>query len=671
MLPVDPALRDTVSPMLRGGLGLDTVAETRDELLAIAAEVESAGSWYWPVRDLVARHLAEVRNVGSSSEIYLAVAGSEGAGKSTLINGLVGDNVTPTDPHRATTVAPVFIMNALSTLPVFEVEFESGDQVQCADSDEFFQYLAQQHNPRNEKQVRRGVVRIQNDVLAAGLVVIDLPGTEGIEQEAARTSLEFARGHVPILIGVERSRSYGPLARTLSSFARHGRVPVAAVVANVPLDPFMGETGQSTYMRRHREAVGEGIALAASKYGIEVVLPRDGTFALHLPTLLPTSIPVPSRVSSPVHEVEIARFERYFSSYLVAYGVDILMSEMVLLIQAALGEIDDFLVDRERTLGVNVASYSPDRLRSEMSDARVSQSKLWTQQMAELVPRLTDQILQEVGPELDQLKSDLSDKVDADRAYVRGLSKVDEQQALDVLEQLKAFSQDRQDRFEDRLAAVLEPRFVDIIAAGNSLVDEYVKAFPADIGEEIAHEAVRGTGSRLRVPGLVGNQSLTRAKKAGRTALGSASLGGVAYYFSAPATVASLVGGALLTGGALIGATGLGFASTYALSRFRGGRKGQLLATLTVVEQMVSELYAGEGLREEISQHLLGHVASVDRDRNAIMDHIDRLVDGATDSTERRSRLIAEVSSQRLWVERVLIRLDQYIDQSALRIVSP
>jgi hypothetical protein len=127
--------------------------------------------------ELISKHdisfLAEERNelkVASETAIYtIAVAGPMRAGKSTLINCLLGRNVSPVGDFP-TTALPLTIYPGIQDLAI--ITLKNGKEVKGpADFAFLQQYITQKENRNNRQGVVKVTVTIKSSVLERGLAI--------------------------------------------------------------------------------------------------------------------------------------------------------------------------------------------------------------------------------------------------------------------------------------------------------------------------------------------------------------------------------------------------------------------------------------------------------------------------------------------------------------------
>jgi GTPase Era involved in 16S rRNA processing len=127
-------------------------------------------------RELGSGHVAE-EAVGLAERLaegrfYVACIGQFKRGKSTLLNALVEDRALPTGVVPITTVPTVLRYGKTRRA---RVRFEGGSWMVIA-PEELMQYVSEEHNPENAKQVAGVEVFLPSPLLADGLCLVDTPG---------------------------------------------------------------------------------------------------------------------------------------------------------------------------------------------------------------------------------------------------------------------------------------------------------------------------------------------------------------------------------------------------------------------------------------------------------------------------------------------------------------
>ncbi|MFH8891974.1 dynamin family protein [Streptomyces sp. NPDC017949] len=186
----------------------------------------------------VTEAVAALRNACERS--HLAVLGPEGAGKSTLVNALVGAEVAPVSEGVPGTVAPVHV--TYGSGPRYRVLRRAGGQgpgrpgieEEISDLADFEHWMLQEHNPHNESEVLRGEIELPAPLLRDGLRLVDMPGIAGVSDQVAAQTANDLDGHAfsVVLVSMGRVSLKGlvDIVRDLSTGSRPARV--AAVVFN-------------------------------------------------------------------------------------------------------------------------------------------------------------------------------------------------------------------------------------------------------------------------------------------------------------------------------------------------------------------------------------------------------------------------------------------------------
>jgi hypothetical protein len=300
----------------------------RSEVLEAINQGESICDRLGPVGQGAKYDFALARERVSLTNLSLVVLGAEGAGKSTLIRGMLGQELSPIEHDRPGTVAPVYFEFGGAPEPAFTVEFsEKGKApVQC-DKAAFFDYVQQKTNEDNVKKVLRGVVRINHPLLANGLVLVDMPGARGVSDEVRAEAQQFIQRQVSAIVGVAYNRDYAPLLDIARDLATHGRsVDVQAIISNRFSDYFSQPDGSGMTLPDEEVAAKiassrtEARAVIAKRFrevGLDCTLPEDGVFVFSAHVLFYPNHPV----ATPAHLAEIERFRNHIARYMSDNGV--------------------------------------------------------------------------------------------------------------------------------------------------------------------------------------------------------------------------------------------------------------------------------------------------------------------------------------------------------------
>lgn len=125
------------------------------------------------------------------SDMIVPVLGMQGMGKSTLINGLLKENILPNDADE-TTCVPVEIKYGIDEKA--EVYFKSSKEKEIVYTrEELNTYVDNVCNPGNVKNVDRIVLYRKCDLLKNGLVLVDLPGVGSLTKANEETTTRYIK----------------------------------------------------------------------------------------------------------------------------------------------------------------------------------------------------------------------------------------------------------------------------------------------------------------------------------------------------------------------------------------------------------------------------------------------------------------------------------------------
>ncbi|MDI1461051.1 dynamin family protein [Catellatospora sp. KI3] len=191
---------------------------------------------------------------------HLVIAGGEGAGKSTLINALLGGEVSPTSDGWPGTVAPVYFSHGPQRTPRYLLVLHASDGTVAereTDRAGFDRHLLQEHNPDNTLGVLRGEVTLDHPLLRSGLRLVDLPGAQGVSAQVAEATRQLLTGTACTLVLVSLGRvSLSVLADVLRDIqASHHDIHLAAVVINEINASAVGPDRLAANLEMRRRAV--------------------------------------------------------------------------------------------------------------------------------------------------------------------------------------------------------------------------------------------------------------------------------------------------------------------------------------------------------------------------------------------------------------------------------
>ena len=180
--------------------------DVHDVLRTVADAAVQAGR-----TDLAARLTDRAAGL-NAPELCVVVAGEFKAGKSSLVNALVGANICPVDDDVATSV-PTLLRFAAT--PGVRARRNGDDADGDADGDGSVEevgrlaaYATEHGNPDNREGLRFVEVGIPSPALRDGLVLVDTPGVGGLRSAyASATMTALAMAHAVVFVS-DASQEY-------------------------------------------------------------------------------------------------------------------------------------------------------------------------------------------------------------------------------------------------------------------------------------------------------------------------------------------------------------------------------------------------------------------------------------------------------------------------------
>ena len=132
---------------------------------------------------------AQQKHATNKSKVVVPVLGTQGMGKSTLINALLKADILPSDADE-TTCVPVEVSYADKEYA--EVSFLNGNPTVIVHSkQELNEYVDNNCNPANQKRVDCIRLYRKADILRSGITIVDLPGVGSITKENEKTTMRY------------------------------------------------------------------------------------------------------------------------------------------------------------------------------------------------------------------------------------------------------------------------------------------------------------------------------------------------------------------------------------------------------------------------------------------------------------------------------------------------
>ncbi len=560
--------------------------ELRGRILAVLDEGSSLSDSLGSRRELISPAFRGARRSIDRSRLNLVVIGGEGHGKSTLIHGVFGTDVTPVEAVFPGTVAPVYIEWGPFAEPEFTVVCEKSDdassyahvEVRCKDRDEFRAYVLQRDNTGNAKRVIKGGVRLDHPLLRQGLRLVDVPGLEGVSLGISRDSREFIRMNAHAVIGVVLSRQYAPLVRLIETFIlsdENDKVDdwVQAIVINVPLDEYLRVTPEAFAQRVH-DWVDAGQKVLK---GFKVEYDGSKMFVLHLPSVIKMRNREPLDFPEDVIRPEMKRLDETLDGYIRTNGVRTVIAQGVNLANRALTELNDNLNVRrkmlEALLGTNPEEGA--RIAAQFAEAAQHTRALWDRHVTTSnVRAIAEQSWIELKPKLDEKRDELLTLInDTEKKVSSYPERLDISRAREIQAELSAGITRATERTQEVIDDAVDRIVKDLCEDASNVMTHLYAAVPVLQGSSEGVKLV--TVSKL-ISAEIGSMDEGTFDKVGRAAaVGSGALLGAKV---GTAAVLAKVGGTVLATklgiAAAIGSVGLAPIVAIPLAILGGGALG-------------------------------------------------------------------------------------------------
>lgn len=144
---------------------------------------------YSDTQESVGTNLLHIIKNMDNAEVIIPVLGMQGMGKSTLINGLLKENILPNDADE-TTCVPVEVKFGTKECAIVHF-FDKSNTITVHTREELNEYVDNNYNPANEKRVARIELFRNNEMLKNGIVIVDLPGVGSLTKENENTTKRY------------------------------------------------------------------------------------------------------------------------------------------------------------------------------------------------------------------------------------------------------------------------------------------------------------------------------------------------------------------------------------------------------------------------------------------------------------------------------------------------
>ena len=479
---------------------LDRFNDLREEVIDTLSAAHKLAQTVGPLAEQVEPHIAAAHRQVRESRLNLVIVGSEGVGKSTLINAIAGTELSPQEQMYPGTVAPVFLDWSPDQEHVFTVlqRGESGP-IRCRDADEFRAYLLQKDNQDNHKQVVWGRVTVDHPILAKGLRLVDMPGVEGLSPVIAVEAQRFIQSFAHAVVGVVRDRGYGALARILKNF-NGDDLQLQGLLLNWSLDAWVGrdDVEMADFMAEQKQLAAQ---LLRQEDGPTLVA-QDDIHVLHLPSLRAAREGGEPQVDTPVHTAEAEAFMSNLWRYVQSNGVDSVILDAAGSADRAISALMSVMTTRQKVLTSLIEDGAPagHAFMATFDRARQEASEHWSKVYRETV---TDSIAEQTwGPlktSIDRLRDRLLDSIHDIRGRLAAMTtKLSEKDAETLRQHLERLAAELLRQVEDRQIELLDDVLQYFSGHANKALDTVYKRLPV-LRDTLENEMVITPESLLQV----------------------------------------------------------------------------------------------------------------------------------------------------------------------------
>ena len=168
---------------------------------------------YSPDGQNYAQLLLEVENKSNTSDMIVPVLGTQGMGKSTIINAILGEDILPSEADE-TTCVPVELRYGTKHHGVVRFLCDKPEVIVNTKAD-LSEFVDNNFNPGNEKKVSHIVLYRESPLLKTGLVIVDLPGVGSLTKANEETTNRYIKD---LCVAVFIISTSPPILKTEANF---------------------------------------------------------------------------------------------------------------------------------------------------------------------------------------------------------------------------------------------------------------------------------------------------------------------------------------------------------------------------------------------------------------------------------------------------------------------
>lgn len=168
---------------------------------------------YSPAGQNYAQLILEIEEKSQLSDLIVPILGTQGMGKSTLINAVLREDILPNEADE-TTCVPIEVR--YGEVPYGEVHFiDNRPAIIVHTKEELSLYVDNNYNRGNEKQVSHIILFRDYDLLETGLVIVDLPGVGSLTKANEETTNKYIKN---LCVAVFIISTSPPVLKTEANF---------------------------------------------------------------------------------------------------------------------------------------------------------------------------------------------------------------------------------------------------------------------------------------------------------------------------------------------------------------------------------------------------------------------------------------------------------------------
>ena len=244
--------------------GNDAASRELTELVGLARKAVKAYD-----RPDLEKRLADVGRAVADDRARVLVVGEFKAGKTELVNAVLGGRALPTDPHQATTV-PVACVHGAQRAVTLVRAVEGGQEQQGIKPTELAEHVTENGNADNAAGWSHAEVTLPVETLK-GLRLVDTPGAGGLASPASVSTMAELPGSDAVLLVCDAGRELTAPELALARTAAAVGATVVVVLTRTDLHPHWRRIADLD--RGHLDRAGDPMR------GV-VVLPTSATLAL-------------------------------------------------------------------------------------------------------------------------------------------------------------------------------------------------------------------------------------------------------------------------------------------------------------------------------------------------------------------------------------------------------